>query len=380
MTREQLPEFAHRAIEAIRGNEPPDDLLRSVMAQAQATKQVGRLRLPGLPLVARMAGALVVLVLVVSVLPRVLQPAPTPSPGPPIQAAPADIGQLPVVGAIESRVAVPPDAYPGSADSSAVWLANEPTGEILRFDVERGQIAERVRVAAPTEVPYDLWPVSDGSSVWVSGRDDQSVVRLDIESMQVADRWPIGGVPYRIAPAGPVVWVTDLDRDRVLQVRAGSGEILTTTEVPDATGIAVSGSAVWVAGYRGDLVRIDAVDGTITARHRIATDATDARVLGDQLWISGINGRRLERFDTTRGVLAAMTEDVTAFAFLDDHVWAAVSDGALVTLDPQTLAWTGAVPLGDVTTDQLVAGAGRLWAYGAAANETFLFGVRPAAQ
>lgn len=379
MTREQLPDSARRVFDALREVEPPVDLLHSVLTEAEATPQERGLRFGWLPAATTVAAAVGVIVLAVVFAPRLGQIGPAPSAiGSPIHASPVAIDRLPVAGSVETQVTVPQGAYPGSADSSNVWQASESTGEVLRFDIASDQIAGRILVNQPTVEPYDLWPISDGTSVWTAGRDDETLVRIDIASMEVVDRWPIGAVPYRIAPAGGIVWVTDFDAGRVLQVDADSGEVLTTTQLGDATGVAVTADGVWVASYAGDLVRIDPGDGSITARYEIANDATDVHASGDQLWISGINGRRMERFDTTTGAIAAWTDEVTAVAFLGADPWAAVADGALVTLDPVTLEWTAAVPLGSVTTDQMVAGAGRLWAYGQAADETVLFGVLPA--
>jgi hypothetical protein len=386
MTRDQLPDPTRRILDAVRQVEPPDDLLHTVMAEAEATPQERGLRFSWLPAAGWGMAAVVVVALAVIAVPRLAQLGQSPSPagsgGPsagatPIHVTPVEIGQLPIAGAIESQTTTPPGAYPGSADATSVWLGSESTGEVLRFDVASGEITGSVQVNEPTSEPYDLWPISDGTSVWTAGRDDRSLVRIDIASMQVADRWAIVAVPYRVAPAGSVVWVTDFEGGRVLRVDASTGEVELSVDVSRPTGVAVTSDAVWVATYSGAVVRLDPSTGTRVASYSIAHNATDVYPVGDQLWIVGINGRRLERLDTATGLVAAWTDEVTAISFLDGRPWAAVSGGALVELHPITLERIGAVRLGDVTTDQMVATGGRLWAFGATADETFLYGVRP---
>jgi hypothetical protein len=381
VSRDELPDPAREVVEDLRRVEPPDGLMESVMAEVERTPQERGLRLSWLPVASAVAVSIAVVVLAVLAVGRIREAGSSPSPTTtasttPVQATPAPIGDLPVSGIVEGRTPLPEGAYPASADATFVWLGSESSGEVLAVEALTGEIAGRVQVNAPTTEPYNLWPISDGTSVWTAGRDDRSLVRIDIGSMATAVRWPIDAIPYRIAPAGSSIWVTDFDGGRVLEVSAESGEVLTTIGLARATGIAVTPEAVWVASYIGQLARIDPASKLVTATYPIASDATDVYAVDDQLWIVGIKGRRLERFDTARGVVAAWTESVSAVSFVDGGPWAAVP-GGVVALKPVTLERTGAVPLPDVAMDQMVAAGGRLWAWGAASDGTFLYRIRP---
>ena len=365
---ERLPEPTRRAVEDLRRLVPPGDLLRSVRDEAERTPQ----RRPwALPLRSALAGVVATAAVLAAVvlLPRL----PGPGPG----AGSSTVTSPPPDGAVDLRIAVPEDAHTGSADAVNVWLGSEASGRVIRYDAATGGLLGEVQVNDPTDESYDLWPVSDGSSVWAAGLTDTSVVRIDIATMGVAARWPIDGIPYRIAPAADAIWISDFDGSRVLEVDASNGRILGTVEVLSPTGIAVTPSAIYVVGYAGDLVVIDSVTRAVVAEHGIAGRATDLLLVDGDLLIWGLDGRLLERFDTTTSTIVATTGDVTAVALLDGQPWAALRDGSVALLDPATLASTLTIPLGDVSTDQLVASSGRLWAYAGTPSGTFLYGIRP---
>jgi hypothetical protein len=385
VSRERLPDRAHGAAEALRRTDPPPGLLESLMIEVEATPQERPFRLTWLRVASVTAATAVVAVMAVIGISRLgnLGHSTSSSGAPSGSAAPTSIhlpsvpiDQLPVAGAVEIELPMPDGAHPSSADERSVWVGNEATGEVLRIDATTGETVGRVKVNQPTTELYSLVPVSDGTSVWAAGFDDRSLVRIDIGAIEIVDRWPIDAVPYRIAPAGSVLWVTDFDNGRVLSVRAGTGQILTTTPWNDATGIAVAADTVWAADYFGRLARIDPESGRIIETFRIASDATDVQVVGSDLWITGINGRRLERFDPTRGDVAAWMDHAWAVAFVHGRPWATV-EGGLVRLDPATLEMDGAVPLPNAETDQMVAADGRLWAYGGTPAGTVLYAVRP---
>ena len=183
--------------------------------------------------------------------------------------------------------------------------------------------------------------------------------------MQVTARWPIDAVPYRILPAGDVLWVTDFDGGRVLRIDSSEGTVLGTIDIGRPTGVAVLGASVWVVDYVGNLYEIDRATDTVLERLDVAGQASDIAAIGDDLLVWGLRGRELERFDTTSRSIVARLPDVTGVALLDGAPWAAVAGGMVVRLDVDRLVPTALIQLGDVTTDQLVAGGGRLWVYAA---------------
>jgi len=370
--RDQLPAAARRALDELRRLDPPPDLVRAVMREAEATQQ----RRPPLFATFRFAGYASALAAVAIIL-AIAMPIAAPSPGAsPASPTPTE-SDVPSAGAVELRVAVPDGAHTGSADAGGVWLGQESTGVVLKLDPESGAELGRVEVNAPTREPYDLWPVTDGTSVWVAGREDQALVRIDAGSLEVVDRWPIDAVPYRIQPGDRAVWVSDFDEGRVLKVDPTDGQVLASAPVSRATGIALTTDAVYVVGYGGSLVEIDPETAEIRENYVVAAKATDLVAIDGDLLIWGIDGRILERFDLETRRVAATTRGVTAVAVLDNQPWATTSDGAVARLDPGTLAAVGAVSLGDVGTDQLVASADRLWAYASTPGGTAIYVVRP---
>lgn len=375
---EPLPSAVRGPIDELRRLEPPSDLLQAVMREVATTPRRRRwqpLRIRAITVAGSAALLVVVAVVVVPRLTALLAPAGA-SPTAVDQGSPPSASLSPG-GTIELRIPVPEGAHPSGADSTSVWLGAESSGIVLRLDGTTGEELGRIQVNEPTDVPYDLWPVSDGESAWVGGRDDASLVRIDVGSMRIGQRWPINAVPYRILPAGAVVWVTSYDQGVVLKVSAVDGTVLGRLAVLGATGIAATPGVIYVVDYNGGLIEVDPVTTTVIKRYRIAPQATDLLAVGSDLFIWGINGRLLERFDTTTGTIAATTARVTGVALMDGAPWAAVSDGAVVRLDPASLAWTAVIPLGAITADQLVASSSRLWAYARAAEGTFAYAVKP---
>lgn len=368
MNRESIPEPTRRALDELRRLEPPRDLLRSVVLEAETTPQ-RRPVLGGLRLVAFATAAAALLVAVAIALPRL------PDVGPPASAGRPTGSALPPGGVVDLRIPVPDGAHTGSADATGIWLGQPTTGSVIRLDLATGVELGRVEIDVPTAEPYDLWPVSDGESVWVGGFSDRSLVRIDIATMEVAARFSIDAVPYRIQPAGEIIWVTDFDDQEVLAVDASDGAVLASVPVARATGVAVTRDAVYVAGYTGTLVEIDPEDPRVVATHAIGTSATDVAVFDGRLLVWGLRGRPLELIDQLAGEILATSGDVTGVALRDGQLWATVRQGMIVRLDPTTLARMASIQLGDVTTDQLVAAPDRLWAYAATAEATFIYAV-----
>lgn len=363
---DRLPEAAQRAISDLRRMAPPPDLLRSVVDEVRATPQ--RRRLLGFGagpvLLGVAAAALLLSVVVLPRLPALLPGATGPS-------------GLPIGGATEVRVPVARGAHPASADAQSIWLGDEGTGGVIRLDAATGVTVGRIQVNEPTSEPYDLWPATDGALVWAAGRDDLSLVRIEIASMQATARWPIDAVAYRILPAGDVVWVSDFDGGRVLKIDATDGRVLGSVAIGRPTGLAMSGRALWVADFVGDVYEVDPVGLAVVERYDIASRATDLLVDDRSLLVWGIDPRPLERFDTDARAVVASQAGITAAAMVRDQLWGAWDIGAMARLDRSTLGFVAAAPLGPGATDQLVASGDRLWAYRGAEDGTFIEAVRP---
>lgn len=360
---DQLPTFARRAVQELRRLEPPPGLLEAVVREASGTGQRRPWRSAGRGVMA-LIGAAAAIAVAVFVAPRLHLPGPgATSSGTPSQ--------------VDLRLELPAGAEPTSADARRVWLANPTTGRVTRVDAAAGAVTGEVDVNAPSKEPYSFWPVSDGTSVWVAGAADRSVVRIDAESLRVRSRWPIDAVPYRVAPAGDVVWISDFDASRVLELDASTGAVRGTVDVQRPTGIAVTSEAVYVVGYAGTLVVIDPSTRAVTGRHLIASGATDVVAVDGGLLIWGINGRDLERFDIERGTVIASLQGVTGVATLHGNVWVAIQGGSVSQVDATRLNPAATIPLGEVMTDQLVASSDRLWAFAGTNGGAFLYSVRP---
>ena len=208
--------------------------------------------------------------------------SPSGSPSPPALASPVSLTRLPDLAI---------DATALEWDGSSVW-AVERSKHLLELDPASGSV--RRSVALP-RVAVDLLVTTD--SVWAASPDGSlmRVARADLAVTEVD-----GAVGGALAEGEGVVWLGGVDG--VVAISINGSAVGRRAGVPgrDAElGVAVAGSAVWVA-TRTEVVELD--QATLATVASVPGDATRLVIADGYLWAT--RGSELVQIDpTTAGVV-----------------------------------------------------------------------------
>ena len=378
MSREQprngLPEPVRRYFEEVARMQPPSDLMDAAIAQVESEPRVNRFSwLPALVAVA--ATAVLAAVIAINVFGIDLGPpvgsdsSPTPqgsatseptSSLPPIQ-TPPPLDGLPVAGTVEGRYPIGEAGDPGLFAYGSVWLSNGASGVVTRLDPDTGEITAEIDVNPnPETTRYDQSLLDDGTFVWATGAD-QTIVKIDPATNTVLERYPIQRLIYRMQLRGEDIWITDLDStNSVIRVDTNTGEVTLFKNMTGwPGGLATTDDSIWMTPYQDPrLLRLDPDTGDVLEEFPVESFGMNMVVNGDALYIYGNQGRSLERFSITEGRVTARFEEINA-SLLNGQLYA-TKNGALLRLDPETLAVTAALDLaGDA--GNVMPGGGFLW-------------------
>jgi YVTN family beta-propeller protein len=181
-----------------------------------------------------------------------------------------------------------------------------------------------------------------------------SVVALD-GSGSIKATVPVGAGPAAIAWGARGLWVANLDDRTVTRVDPSSLRVLRTIPVDGVpTGLAATGSAVWVADGAGVVSRIDPSYDRIGIARRLGSSGFSASASRPtvgafgSLWIVDPDGFvvRADPESLRQTVSVDVGNDPSAIAVGAGSVWVANrSDGTVTRIDPATLL-TATIPVG----------------------------------
>ena len=158
-----------------------------------------------------------------------------------------------------------------------------------------------------------------------------SVAVVDPKSARVVGTVEVGSGPVAIVPGHDSLWVANSADDTVSRIDPATREVEATIGVPSPVDLAVTADAIWVAS---------GIDGTVS---RIDPESNDV--------VATIDLQRSDPFNplTVHGIAAGA-----------GGVWAAVTGGKLIRIDPAEDRVVRSIDLG---SDQLAAavGHGALW-------------------
>jgi serine/threonine protein kinase len=140
--------------------------------------------------------------------------------------------------------------------AGAVWVADSARASVTRVDGGRRQVVGTVTGIGPN--PRALAII--GRDVWVVTADDGRLWRIDgdANAVAVAGSLRIGGQPRDITTDGEHLWVTDRERDRVVEIDpAGPSVVSRETVDGGPLEVAVDDQAVWVSAFdSGEVARL----------------------------------------------------------------------------------------------------------------------------
>jgi streptogramin lyase len=189
------------------------------------------------------------------------------------------------------------DGYPlVAAAGDKLWLGQNDSGGILRFNTQTGRVVVVNRkVATPEAI------VVGSEGVWVVGRFDQVITRVDPESGSVQTTIPFGapipavGSSTIHAPTSDAMldqaglWVTDSLEGKVWRIRRAEETIQDTiTAGRGALAIASGEGSVWVANSaEGTVSRIDPqADRVKVTTIKVGDRVTGIAVASKKVWVA----------------------------------------------------------------------------------------------
>jgi streptogramin lyase len=233
-----------------------------------------------------------------------------------------DTGMVLRVDPATDRLAasIPVGTRPGviTTGGDAVWVADADAHQLVRVDPVTNAVAARVALGSEQECPS--WLAADAASVWVV-LYMLGVVRIDAATDSIAAQSSTSSQttscrPASLALAGDRVWVLDALTGALLALDPESLATISSSELGAGIWeIAGDGRNLWALEQTGgDLVRLDARDGSIT--QRVETGARKARhlVLGmGSVWF--YDGEAIVRVSETGGKTQARIEASTVNGF-----------------------------------------------------------------
>lgn len=249
-------------------------------------------------------------------------------------------------------------------DGGTVWVSDASRAVLTRLDARDGTIMGEVSTGATD--PRDAgMAVADGR-LWVANLGG-SVGVLDTTTAAVVQRVEVGpGEPAAVASGGDAMWLplhgpggglTRIDRS----LPGGGAARVDLAESGFA--LAASDSKMWIAGLDRLLFAVDLVSAEVTRTVDLGDAPRGVAVAGGDVWVTLRDARQVVRVDGTTGEeIARIPTDGQPWPIAagGGYVWAAVTEGRLLRIDPGSNEVTAWAPVGpDART--VVVGAGAVW-------------------
>jgi outer membrane protein assembly factor BamB len=173
--------------------------------------------------------------------------------------------------------AVIPESSTIAVDEHAVWVADAVEGDVLRLDLESGEVVATIGTGIEVLDTAIRIPMlegesrrfsqiggiaTDGSAVWVGDRAGQ-VLRIDPDTNEVAERLDVAVRPDHLRIDGDRLLAANLISGEVQVLDTGSGdEVFTRDTGDDLAGAALYGGAVYLQTVAdGVVTRVDLESG-----------------------------------------------------------------------------------------------------------------------
>ncbi|HTN22964.1 MAG TPA: BTAD domain-containing putative transcriptional regulator [Solirubrobacteraceae bacterium] len=263
-----------------------------------------------------------------------------------------------------------------SADADAVWALSADDQTIARVDAR----TKSVHVFGVGAVPTDL--ATGAGALWVGsgttgpqevGVSNSRLLRVDPDTQTVRAQIDLPAPRSQGPDSGPgqivvhrgSVWTLN-GGGQLSRVDARSGRVTATVKGLRARAIASDGPFIWAIATEGaTVVQVNA--RTATVRRRVALQASRLDAIaaaGGTAWVADASDGTLWRVDAGPTVISRTVDvgsGVDAVAVDGNAVWVTNSlRGTLVRVDPRRNAVAATVAVGNTPRDVAV-GAGAVW-------------------
>ena len=166
-----------------------------------------------------------------------------------------------------ARIASGTSPCESAATASAVWVANDSSGTLVRVDPRTNRVTARLALGK------GACAVAVGAgAVWVVNYRTGVLARVDPSTRKVR-RTQVGGEPFDVVVEHGHVWTTGFGNGTLVEVDARSGRVLRRMNVGGApNGLLYDAGVLWVGLGRGatEVLKVDPTTGTA---HRIEVGA-----------------------------------------------------------------------------------------------------------
>ena len=264
--------------------------------------------------------------------------------------------------ATRKRVVVAASAVVVSAAAVAGLLATRGAGEATTVAPNSivalnpsGGIAATVSVGArPVAV------ASGAGALWVANLDDQSVTRVDVASRQAVRHIPLGDTPTGLAATGTAVWVTDGTGD-VSKINPSYDRVTVTKPLRASVGFfggtvrpaLAAFESIWIVSPDGIVLRVDPASMRVVESVAVGNVPSAIAAGAGSVWVTNSHDGTVTRIDPETLVTKPIQvgNGPAAVAVNAAGAWIAnAGDNALVRVDTETNAVVETTTVGDGPT------------------------------
>ena len=241
--------------------------------------------------------------------------------------------------------------------AGSVWVPNTVDGTLSRVDATTNTVSSTIKYSAgglPGDF-YDSAAFGHGS-VWVASDEHATVTRIDPATNTVIATIPVPARPAQITVSSDAVWLAHFLQPVATRIDPATNAAVQKQTGAPLTGAAGDGSTVWLlANQPQTLLHLDSGGGEL-AHDDVTPSAAQTRSFLAAWWIAAADGAvwvahpNQNCVTRTDPASAAVTATVSVadgrlfgVAAARGAVWA-VTDTALVRIDPATRAVTGVAP------------------------------------
>ncbi len=219
-------------------------------------------------------------------------------------------------------------------------------------------------ITGSLKLPFgDFGIVAAANSVWVASYGH--VLRVDPTSMTVTASIRVPELDDQDGIAiGADVWVTDGSHHEVVAIDPITARIVRRVRVPHIpVQVVADGQNVWVISATNGAGRIYGIDGTtgvVTSRRQLSTSPRlPFTAGGGSAWVSEGGGLRRVGSDGSTATVDFSGGGVSALTFGDGSVWALLTGGGILRIDPSNDRVIASFP--SPSGIGLAEAAGRVW-------------------
>ena len=266
---------------------------------------------------------------------------------------------------------IPLGGRPGAIvfGEGAIWIANVDDGTIARIDPTARQVIERVRLET------DIRDLAIGfGSIWAADGKNGTVTRVDLADLREITTVRLGsraqdslGPVSWVAIGADMVWATR--GNALIQIDPANNEVVASTPIPSATGLAAGLGAAWVVTDDHRLLRIAPAT---SPRAKVVVKNLEHRAIAPTIgagsvWLIVDHGTgEIWRVDPDSGAVRIIEGTGRhpldlAVAEETGHVWAVDSTGAVIRINPNIELAVEQIRTAADIHSAITVGAGFVW-------------------